>query len=353
MLAAALFCGCDKDDAPCPVAEVNIPASSAENPVQPGSAVTIQGKGFTAASEIWLRGKSRAAEVRAEITTVSATSLTFTAPEVSGKQNVVLKQDGGEWSLGKLYFPEAPDEGDEIAILPKKIVKVVWTLEDEGYTETSTTKYVYDEKGRLSKIDMGENDVLEIEYAANEITVRQNDEYETWQAVFDLKNGRAVKCVEEDEESGYSYTCKTEFSYGSNGYLSGYVYTSTEGKETYTGKGTLTIGEGGYLKTFSEDCTIEFVPNKKVRNNLNLDLMGNSDFMEIIDNRVIRNAYLLGIGGKRTTYLPQQVTVTGVDEEGKYSYTDKYDYTFDGDYLSEIRRNDDGCYFTIKLYYEE
>lgn len=351
MLAAALFCSCDKDDAPCPVTDISIPTSSAENPIQPGSAVTIQGKGFTDASEIWLQGTSRTAEVRVEITAVSTTALTFTAPEVSGKQTVVLKQDGETWSLGKLYFPEAPDEGDGIAILPKKLVKVEMTVQDEEYTKTYTTKYTYDESGRLSKIDMGkDNGVYEIEYAANEIIMR--DLFYGDRTTFRLENNRATTCVEEEKESGYSYTCKTEYSYGRNDYLSGYVYTLTERGETYTGKGTLTIGEDGYLKTFSENCTIEFIPNKKVRNNLNLDLMGNSDFMEIIDNRAIRNAYLLGIGGKRTTYLPQQITIKDENEGENDSSTLKYDYIFDGDYLSEIRRLDDRG-ITIKLYYEK
>jgi len=242
--------------------------------------------------------------------------------------------------LGKLYFPEAPDEGDEIAILPKKLVKVEMTIEDEEYTETSTTEYTYDEKGRLSKIDMGKgNGVYEIEYAVNEIIMRDRSYGDC--TTFRLENGRATTCVEEES----NYKCETKFSYGSNGYLSGYVYTSTEGKETYTGKGTLTIGEDGYLKTFSASCAIEFIPNKKVRNNLNLDLMGNSDFMGTIDNQAIRDAYLLCIGGKRTTYLPQQVTVKVHD-----SSPIKYEYKFDGDYLSEIRRMDG---ITIKLYYEK
>ena len=71
-MAAVLFCGCDKeeggDNLPCPVTEVSVPASSEENPVSPGSSVTIQGQGFTANSEIWLRAITRAADVQARIT---------------------------------------------------------------------------------------------------------------------------------------------------------------------------------------------------------------------------------------------------------------------------------------------
>jgi len=345
MLAAALFCGCDKDDVPCPVTEISIPESSTENPVQPGSSVTIKGKGFTDASEIWLRGTDRAAEVCVEITDVSTVSLTFTAPEVSGEQTVVLKQDGGEWNLGKLYFVELD------GILPKKLIKTTLTFkEDIEYTETYT--YDYDESGRLSKIDMGEDGgVAEIEYTANEITLRYNDEYEKWQNVFSLKNGHAATFVEEN--LGDSDICETELFYGDNDYLSGYVCTWTEEGEKNTVEGTLTIGEGGYLKTYSAKETkdiewdIEFTPNKEVRNNLNLDLMGCIHFIDQFEP-AIEYAYLLGIGGKRTTYLPQQLTVT----EDNFKYIIKYDYKFNGDYLSEIRMNNDEEQLTMKLYYE-
>ena len=58
-MAAALLCGCEKEenggDPICPVTEISMPASSTENPVVPGSSVTIQGKGFTSGSEIWFR----------------------------------------------------------------------------------------------------------------------------------------------------------------------------------------------------------------------------------------------------------------------------------------------------------
>ena len=47
-MAAVFLCGCEKEknggDPICPVAEVTMPASSEENPVIPGSSITIQGK---------------------------------------------------------------------------------------------------------------------------------------------------------------------------------------------------------------------------------------------------------------------------------------------------------------------
>lgn len=250
---------------------------------------------------------------------------------------------------------DVPGIGEEIVTLPKKLVKVERTVKDEeeGYTETSTTEYVYDESGRLSKIDMGDGEFLSISYTENEVALQRKykGQDDDWQAVFHLKNGRAVKCVEEEP----NYKCETEYSYGSNGYLNGFVCKETdpEGSDSY--KGTLTFGEGGYLKTFdiNGNYSHDFVPNKKVRNNLNLDLIGCDDLIVDIYEQAIEYAYLLGIGGKRSTYLPEKFTATGNDEGGKYSYTVKYDYTFNGDYLSEIRMNGNGLYLTLKLYYEE
>ena len=112
---AAVFCGCDRKRE----ARISVPRNwkwrayphrrDRKSPASPGSSVTIQGQGFTANSEIWLRAITRAADVQAEVTDVTATTVTFTAPDVSGEQNILLKQDGGEWILGVLHFPEVPN----------------------------------------------------------------------------------------------------------------------------------------------------------------------------------------------------------------------------------------------------
>lgn len=191
-MAAVLFCGCDKeeggDNLPCPVTEVSVPASSEENPVSPGSSVTIQGQGFTANSEIWLRAITRAADVQAEVTDVTATTVTFTAPDVSGEQNILLKQDGGEWILGVLHFPEVPNtpggDEEEPAILPTRISHVRVTWEEDM---TFVLRYTYDAEGRIVTItetdqqynfegapdESFEDEVTTIEYAPDRIVVTE------------------------------------------------------------------------------------------------------------------------------------------------------------------------------------
>ena len=363
-IVAALLCGCETEEnggePVCPVTEVSVPASSAENPVMPGSPVTIQGKGFTSDSEIWLRSVVKAADVQAVITNVTATALTFTAPEVFGEQFVLLRENGDEWMLGTLVFAGQTDSGDgeDVEILPKKIIKSVFTDEESEYISF----YSYDAEGRLTKIETQSGsygDVLEIVYGQDEVTMQYTEPDFQSNTTFSLANGRAVRCIE--SEPGTQW--ETDYAYDAKGYQTGITFAVTEdglGPDTYDG--TLTIGEGGWLQRYAVTekavengdsygpYSIVFTPNKSVLNNLNLDLLGSGDFLEEIDELSLSYAYLLNIGGTRTKYLPQEFTLT--DVEG-YSYTVKYDYEFNGEYLSEIRIASDGITFSMRLYYEE
>lgn len=351
VMAAVLFCGCDKeeggDNLPCPVTEVSVPASSEENPVSPGSSVTIQGQGFTANSEIWLRAITRAADVQAEVTDVTATTVTFTAPEVSGEQNILLKQDGGEWILGVLHFPEVTE------ILPKKIVKIICMVDGDNES-TQTMEYTYDETDRLKQIDKTEeydgynfSSTTSIEYTENSVTARYNDQYgKDDQQIFYLENGRATNSSYSESD----YKCETKYSYGDNGYLTAAGMTEIQNGESETYRAALTIKDGCIEKYSDEDgYSISFTPNTAVPNNLNLDLLGFDELLDDIDESVAE-AYWLGVGGTRSKYLPEQLIVNDYG----YQFTIKYEYQFDGEYLSEIRIiSDEFDSTTLKLYYEE
>lgn len=235
IIVALLFCGCDKNeggDPECPITDVSLPVSSAENPVRPGTEVTISGKGFTQSCEIWLRSvtevKAAGAEVKAAVTSVTALAITFTAPEVYGAQTVVLKQNGDAWELGKIYFP---------AILPKKITKIVSAFD----SETQTTEYTYDEAGRLKQIDKTEEydgynstSTTSIEYAQNRVTVRygKHDDPDFAQDIFHQENGHATN----SRYSESDYECKTKYFYGDNGYLTTAEITEiqTDREDTHT-----------------------------------------------------------------------------------------------------------------------
>ncbi|WP_300727381.1 IPT/TIG domain-containing protein [uncultured Rikenella sp.] len=363
VLTAALLFGCKKDDngTPCPVSGATLPTSSAENPIQAGSAVTIQGSGFTAGSEIWLRALTKATDdVQATVTGHTSTSITFTAPTtVSGEQSIILKQDGGEWPLGKMYFAAAPD------IQPKKLVKSVLT-DDEG---TYTANYSYDDAGRLTRIQTSSTgdsfyEGSKIEYLQDKIKISHDyDEVVDWEVEFLVENGQVTNCIEEDKEDGSKYETK-EYAYSDNGYLTGFVFSLTTEGITDTYAGTLTAGENGSLEKYSivekeiEDggyygtYTIDFTPNTSVPNNLNLDLIGNDYlFGDIIGDHAILDAYLLDIGGTRSKYLPKQLTLTDADGE---SFTVKYEYEFAGEYISKIGIDyGNGNNATLELFYEE
>lgn len=244
--------------------------------------------------------------------------------------------------------------------LPKKIVKVIRTYEEPDHeAETTTEEFSYDESGRLIRIKFADNvneEISTIEYAQDQITIKETD----MTTVLHLSNGRMVNSVEEGSDS--DYRCETELSYGENGYLTGYVGKSTEGT---TGTGTLTTDETGFLTKISgryeyEDSeedngtiSIDFIPNTSVRNNLNLDLMYIDEIADF-DEIAIFDGHLLGVCGKRTTYLPQQYTSTWIDEEGTDSLTVKYDYVFDGEYISKIVIDyGEGEKDTLELFYEE
>ena len=141
IMTATLFFGCNKEmddhcNVVCPVTDVVVPSSDEDNPICPGTTVTIRGNGFTVNSEIWIHP----ADMNTTIASYSATEIVFVVPEVSGEQNIVLKQNGLEWRLGKMYVAEDPESGETtdlsmtferiglIPCLPGKSVEIAYTL---------------------------------------------------------------------------------------------------------------------------------------------------------------------------------------------------------------------------------
>lgn len=108
---AVLLSSCSKDDngngtdPTNPIKGLEMPASSAEQPINAGATVTIKGTGFTASDEIWFAAAVKASgEVKAEGVTMTATGLSFIAPAMDGETSVTLKQAGKSYPLGKMFF---------------------------------------------------------------------------------------------------------------------------------------------------------------------------------------------------------------------------------------------------------
>lgn len=174
MLAFMVACSDDDDNNnESPIKGLEIPQST--TPVKPGASVTIKGEGFTKASEIWFRQiitkATENTDIKATITEVNSTGITFTAPEVYGNQNVLLKENGKEYELGKMTFEEQPEQPEEITILPKKIKEIKVYEEQDYYT---TYKYNYNENGTIKEITTiafgGQESHQKFTYTTNAIT---------------------------------------------------------------------------------------------------------------------------------------------------------------------------------------
>lgn len=352
LLAAVALCGCESNDEPCPVTGVELPASSADNPVQPGETVTISGIGFAPDCGILLRSGKTNTEV--EILEVTASSLRFQAPMVSGTQSVILTQNGGSWNLGKLVFPQA----DKIPfrILPKKVSRIQATEPDEDGSFNITVCYGYNSEGRIVSIHerweeaydgntYGEEIELAVEYTADRVTVRNSTYNETY--YFELTDGRATSLISNDDNASYTYD--------SNGYISKvFLYNPDDGYENHL---VYTVVDGSLteIKGIEEPETVEQLTLKNdpaQSNNLNIDLFGLHDFL--LGSEDLSMNCLLGINGERFRTLPTKVT--GKDFDG--TFTNIYRYTMNGEYISTIelyeeRKGKQKLINRLEFFYEE
>ncbi len=375
MLAAALFCGCDKDDAPtCPVMDISIPASSAENPVQPGSTVTIQGKGFTSASEIWLRGMART-DTQATVSNVTATAITFIAPAVSGEQTVILKQDGGTYELGRLFFAEEP-EPEDLELLPKKVARTRTTYYDKSMIYETT--YQYGADGNV--IGMLENEMQDetvngtYKYLFSDDCISEiyestlEPDYED-ERTYRISGGKVVSYTYKYADNVKSYRSETmaDVSYDTKGYVNEIVfvekYTDAESSGTNHGRWDIEVSGGTLIRgTWAIDYGWEYTMNVTPGqvNNLNIDLWGL--ILSLYDDEVSFVPMTMNYGGKRFQKLPAQIVISWKD--GDETGTDKYeiDYEMNGEYISkvivkcpedEVDEYNKGLYATVEVFYEE
>lgn len=131
--------------------------------------------------------------------------MTFTAPDVSGEHNILLKQDGGEWILGVLHFPEVPNTpgGDEEEPANSAdpnfacsryvgggydlcITPILTMPKDVSVTITETDQQ-YNFEGAPD--ESFEDEVTTIEYAPDRIVVT---EPEGAQSIYALADGRTT-----------------------------------------------------------------------------------------------------------------------------------------------------------------
>lgn len=355
LLAAASLTACDKDneqeDGPCPVTDIELPQSSEQTPIEPGSTIEIRGNGFEDDCEIWLFGASQTAGVQAEILEVSASAVRFTAPNLCGTQRIELRQNGGVWDIGTLVFPE--EEMLPIEILPRRISHIRITYPDDL---SFVQQFAYDEQGRIASITetdqqyaypgtTAQDEVTEITYESDRIVITEPSGA---QSILTLADGRATAIT--GIAFNDNYPDDYAFTYDANGYIATSTWTQNPDK-TYSAKSLYTVVNGCMTQVREAEDSGEwyggnasYTNNPERMNNLNIDLFGISDFITTTD---LDRIYLVGAGGNRLKKLPVQI------DYGE-NRVDTYRYTMEGEYISKIEINENGEPLTVlEIFYED
>ena len=384
MLVSIVACTDDDSiDDKLPIKGLKIPESV--TPVKPGSPITIKGEGFTKASEIWFRSIiSRAIEntdVKADVTTVSDTGITFTTPIVYGNQSVLLKESGKEYELGKMVFEEAPiEDGDKI--LPKKVKKVV-VFENGNLKNPYELLYSYNEQGKIiSETKKKKNEEVEVgntpeykefvypyKYENNSIIKEMQYSHKY---AFELKDGKvnAMKSFWTASIDDPQYKEEHEeyaFNYNADNYLETVNTKWFSGNKLYDDEVETFVFVNGYVtkykfvynfnSNYHGEYSFEYGDSKKM-NNVNIDLWGLIGDYCVFDSD-LGEAFLLNVIGNRCKYLPVKIKVNESDiEDGKVE-TDIYDIDIkyvinNAGYVTKITITDnDETAWIFEIYYED
>ncbi|MDL2330934.1 IPT/TIG domain-containing protein [Odoribacter sp. OttesenSCG-928-A06] len=334
VLCLALACNSDNDDNgngngnnnngnsnEHPIKDLKFPEYT--EPLEHGDTVTVLGEGFDTSSEIWFQAVTSKAEttesVKATIKSVTSSSIAFTVPPVYGKQSVILKQDGKEYTLGTLNLVEKT----------RRIAKVVKTEYAHNGNEVFEDIFQYDDDDNILKItgsfedgqDTGQ-DMTNYTYETNKIS-RDYKNYNSSlvpDMVFLLgSNGLISEATDVRNNSGdkyyYTYNTKNQLiAVNSVGYAVEELIWENDNIVKITYKG----GDAHF--TYANHLNIA-----------NLDLA-----VYLGDFDVLQDYYLIGHGymGKRNKNLLKEYSTS--------EYVFSYEYTLDVDgYVTEINQ-----YFT-------
>lgn len=353
MLGLFIACSDDDDkDNELPIKGLEIPKF--DNPVTPGESITIKGEGFTEVSEIWFRSIVTRAEntgdVKATITEVNSTGITFTTPEVYGNQSVLLKENGKEYELGKITFEEQSGESGDVEILPKRIKKIVESFEDGK----NIYEYFYNDEGKLSSLQLTEDEEIEpwkctYTYSSNQLIIKEigsDNQIET----YTLENGKATHYkrtyANDDIFDEFTFHYSGEYLSQMKG-ISESEYPITENFVFNGGK----LTQYKWIDDEQDDIytLLEFTYGQQL-NNLNLDLFG----IIIADHfENVEDLFIYGITGKRSNYLPEKIIISGIDEEdGEYEYPISLNYEVTDNYITKVIIDEDGEKYEYKFFYE-
>lgn len=335
LCALCVFTACsDDEEDELPIQGLKIPLS--ETPVKPRASVTIEGQGFTQTSEIWFRMVSSGAEsrcsVKATVMEVTTNGITFIAPMVFGKQNVILKEAGKEYRLGEMTFEDATGKEGNVTILPKKVTEII-VLENGNSYSAGTYKYNYDNE-KVTEIIYSTkyDDNYNCKYEGNNVAITGS-----LTGFIEIENGKAVQMKTADNFLSEENT----FQYTPAGYLD-YITTKwDEEGDQYTETETFTIVNGGVIiyqeKEYGKDITsIDYeYGDYTYLNNLSIDLW--SIMVNCWHGSDVGEAFAFGLVGKRAKYLPVRLHEIDMDEEEPGDYYLDLEYILEGEYITNIK----------------
>lgn len=329
---------CEKDEekggGTLSIKEIELPSMT---PVIPGFTLTIKGKWFTFASQIWLQPVTGGKYKQATITGVDVTGISFIAPRVYGAQNVFLQESGETLFLGMLIFAAEPEE---VAILPKKIIKVIYVT-DKSPIDTLTL--TYDAAGKIATKRQHKS-LFNYVYTENQITETRADENSSYEeCVYKLADGKVESFKRKDTVFSVSYSPDTN------------LYDLTHGvRERFE---AFTFNEKGlcmYSYLFEKLDETFFIGYDNLLNRANIDIFyflsgacwdsGTSDI------------FLLDIAGKRSGFLPSQIVNKNKDRsinQQKYKYVFDIGYEMAGEYVKKMTiKKDYQVYRVFEFFYE-
>lgn len=308
--------------------------------VTAGDEVSIQGLGFAKDCEISLQSGS---ELLKMAVTASNSGVRFTVPGTlsAGTYPVVLKQDGGQWTLGEITVETG-------AVVPSgpQIAKMIM---NGGETES---RYSYDDQGRISAIESydlsggTEEPMKRVTFTWTEGLAVQTYRYRegTWQEKdlyeYTLEDGKAV--------SGNSGA----YAYDSEGYLitteDGYNHYEYNENSISSWWNEMDFGDGNPMRT---ECTFSYDEGVAAKNISGVDLMAEILSACQTENTELYYARIAGVCGKAPELLPSSASM---------DYDDGYDpevtpmiYTVDGsERITRITYNVYGEDMTIEITYK-
>lgn len=270
MLLCIGFVSCSSDDddpqTNNPITNLEIPQSSSDNPIKAGKSVTIKGEGFTQTSEIWFKVITKSTEnqdVKAEVTSVNVSGISFRVPDVSGERSIILKQSGQEYTLGKMYFDDSSE-----TIVKKRLVKRDFSFNS---SDDEIFEYSYNE-GKLAVLleKMSDGDIYQYNFVydndgrlASVHETNYNTKKKVSDKVFEYKDALTILAHEtyyDDEDDNETVT----LTLNEKGFLAKKKSPSTDIENEYDNFGNIVKSneDGIYKYTYAYDDKYSYLSNQ-------------------------------------------------------------------------------------------